>query len=156
MSKLRVQAPQDLVAGASLIAISLFALWAGSALSSGSPGAPGPGLFPRALASMIGLGGVLLVLVSFLREGERLVRWAWRGPLMISIAALSFAFTLRSLGLVVAGPLVILISGAASPETRWRELAIFAVILTVVCVVLFRYLLRLAIPILTIPGVVTL
>jgi hypothetical protein len=35
------------------------------------------------LASLIGLGGLLLVLVSFLREGERLGRWAWRGPLMI-------------------------------------------------------------------------
>ena len=49
---------------------------------------------------------------------------------------------------------MVMVSGAASPETRWRELAIFAVAITVGCVLLFRVLLRLPVPILVIPGVV--
>jgi hypothetical protein len=50
----------------------------------------------------------------------------------------------------------VMVTGAASPETRFRELGIFALAMTALCVVLFRYLLHLPIPILVIPGVVTI
>ena len=53
MGRVRVQAPQDLVAGASLVAVSLFALWASSPLDAGRMSAPGPGLLPRFLASLL-------------------------------------------------------------------------------------------------------
>ena len=43
-----------------------------------------------------------------------------------------------------------------SPESRPRELAIFAVVMTAFCVGLFRYLLSLPIPVLIIPGVITI
>ncbi len=46
-------------------------------------------------------------------------------------------------------------SGAASPETRPVELVIFAAILTAACIGLFRFALGLPIPVLIIPGVVT-
>jgi putative tricarboxylic transport membrane protein len=49
-----------------------------------------------------------------------------------------------------------LVAGAASPETRWKELAIFSLAVTAVCIGLFRSLLHLPIPILVIPGWVTL
>jgi len=45
------------------------------------------------------------------------------------------------------------VSGAASPDTRLRELLIFAVLMTAASVGLFRYVLHLPIPILIIPGV---
>jgi putative tricarboxylic transport membrane protein len=155
MAKVRVQAPQDLVAGASLLAIALFALWAGADVPVGRMGALGPGMLPRVLSTMIALGGAVLVVVSFLHPGESLGRWPWRGPAFIILATMSFALTIRTVGLAIAGPLVVLISGAASPETRWRELAVFAVVITLFCVGLFRFLLRLPIPILHIPGVLT-
>ena len=72
------------------------------------------------------------------------------------MAVLAFALTIRTPGLAVAGPLVVMVSGGASPETRWRELAIYAVVITVACVLLFRTLLRLPVPILVIPGVFVL
>lgn len=55
-------------------------------------------------------------------------------------------------GLIVAGPLVVLISGFADPELRWRELLIFLVIMNAFCIGLFRYLLNLPIPLLILPG----
>jgi hypothetical protein len=69
MGKVRVHAPQDLVAGASLIAVSLFALWASSPLDAGRMSAPGPGLLPRFLASLLCVVGVWLVVVSLTPEG---------------------------------------------------------------------------------------
>ena len=48
------------------------------------------------------------------------------------------------------------VSGGASPESRPRGLVIFGLIITALCIGLFRYLLHLPIPVLIIPGVITL
>ncbi len=154
--RLGIGAPQDLAAGASLVALALFALWAAGDLPGGRLGSPGPGLLPRAVAVLVGLAGAALTVSSFLRFGAPLAGWKLRGPLFVTLGVVGFALTIRSPGLAVAGPLVALVSGAASPETRPRELAIFAVVITVLCVVLFRYVLHLPIPILVIPGLVTI
>ena len=156
MGRVRVQAPQDLLAGASLLAVSLFTLWATSPLDTGRMGAPGPGLFPRVLALMLVGVGVWLVVLSLFRPGESLGRWRLRGPLLISLSVVAFALTIRTPGLAVAGPASMLVAGAASPETRWRELAVFAAAVTLGCIGLFRSLLHLPIPILVIPGWVVL
>ena len=152
MSRVRVRAPQDLVAGASLLAVAAFALWAAAALPSGRMSAPGPGLLPRVLALGLLASGALLVVLSFVRPGEPLGRWPLRGPFLIALSVVAFALTIRVPGLVVAGPLAMLVAGAASPETRWRELAIYSLAVTAVCVGLFRALLHLPIPVLVIPG----
>ncbi|HUM13489.1 MAG TPA: tripartite tricarboxylate transporter TctB family protein [Myxococcaceae bacterium] len=156
MRKVRVRAPQDLVAGASLVAVSLFAIWATAPLAGGRLGAPGPGFVPRVLAVLLGASGAGLCLLSLTRAGEPLGRWPLRGPLLIGLAVVAFALTIRVPGLVVAGPLAILVAGAASPETRWRELAIFSVAVTACCIGLFRTLLHLPIPVLVLPGWFTL
>jgi Tripartite tricarboxylate transporter TctB family len=156
MSHPRVQAPQDLVGGASLVVMSLFSVWAGRDLASGHLGYPGPGMFPRVLAVAVGLVGAALLLLGFLRRGEPVGRWPLRGPMFICLALVCFALTIRAPGLCIAGPAAVLVSGAASPETRYGELAVFALALTAVCVALFRYLLHLPIPILILPGIVTL
>jgi putative tricarboxylic transport membrane protein len=97
-----------------------------------------------------------LVAAALLRPGPPLGRWPLRGPVFVSLAIVAFAITIRTAGLAVAGPLVVVVSGAASPESRPRELVLFAVLITAFCVGLFRYVLGLAIPVLVIPGVVTL
>jgi hypothetical protein len=57
------------------------------------------------------------------------------------------SFTTPGLGLVVAGPLAILIGGFGTNEVRLRELVILAFALTPFCMVLFGDLLNLPIPI---------
>ncbi len=152
----RIRAPQDLVAGASLAALAAFALWAGAGIPAGRLGAPGPGLLPRAIAVLLGVVGAALVAGSLVWRGDRLARLSLRGPLFVVLGVVGFALTIRSPGLVVAGPLVVLVSGAASPESRVRELVVFAVVITAFCVGLFRYLLHLPVPILVLPGLVTI
>ena len=144
-----------LVAGASLLAVALFALWAAGPLDGGRMGAPGPGLLPRVLAVLVGAAGFALVVFSLARAGERLGQWPLRGPALIALGVVVFALTIRVPGLVVAGPAAMLVAGAASPETRWRELAVFSLAVTAGCVGLFRTLLHLPIPILVLPGWVT-
>jgi putative tricarboxylic transport membrane protein len=151
-----VRAPQDLAAGASLVALAFLALWASADLPAGRLRAIGPGMLPRALAIALGAVGVVLVVKSLVRAGASVGRWSLRGPFLVCLGAVAFALTIRTFGLVVAGPLVAMIAGAASPDARPRELLVFAIVVTAFCVALFRYALHLPIPILVVPGVVTI
>jgi hypothetical protein len=75
-----------------------------------------------------------------------------RGPLFIVGGLIAFALTVRSVGLIVAAPLLAMISGAASHETRFRELIIFAIVMTALCIGVFKYALNLPMPVFVIPG----
>jgi hypothetical protein len=150
----RVRAPQNLVAGASLLALGLFARWASADLDAGTLRSMGPGMLPRGVAALVALSGLSLVVLSLVKDGDPLGRWPLRGPFFVALGVVAFALTIRSVGLAVAGPLVALVSGGASPETRWKELIVFAIAITAFCILLFRYALHLPIPILVLPGFV--
>jgi len=151
-----IRAPQNFVAGLALIAIALIALTATRELGSGRFYAVGPALLPRGIATLVGILGAGLVAGSLLKDGEPLGRWPLRGPLFVFLAVAAFALSIRTVGLALAGPLVVMVSGAASPETRPKELIVFAIVVTALSIGLFRYVLNLPIPILIIPGILVL
>jgi putative tricarboxylic transport membrane protein len=153
---MRVRNPQDVLAGVVLIGVALFALWAAGNLSQGRLGAVGPGMMPRATAVLVGVVGALVVLIAFVAPGPRLERWSLRGPFFVCLALIAFAVTIRWMGLLVAGPLVAVVSSAASPETRIKEILIFGIAVTIFSIALFKYLLNLPIPVLVIPGLIVL
>ena len=152
-----IRTPQNVIAGLILVALAAAALWLLGDLSQGTLRAIGPALLPRALAVGVGLCGVALVAAGFSRVGGAMEGWTIRGPLFVIVAVSAFALTIRpvqlgsvatpGLGLAVAGPLAILISGFATPEARLRELLILALSLTAFCMVLFGDMLNLPIPI---------
>ena len=149
-----IRGPRNFAAGLSLVAVAVFVLWAEAGLDSGSLRAMGPGMVPRAVAVLVGGIGLAILLSSFFKRGEPVEPWTLRGPFFVTLGILAFALTIRTVGLALAGPLVVMIGGAASPESRFKELGIFAFLVTLVCIGLFRYALGLAMPILVIPGVV--
>lgn len=147
-----VRAPRKLVAGLALLLLSAFAVWAVRDLSQGTPQFMGPAMFPRWVAILIGLCGLALILASAGRNGEELERLPLRGPVLVSAGILLFALTIREFGLAIAGLLAVIVGGFAAADVRPSEIVLFAIALTAFCIVLFRYLLDLAIPILVIPG----
>ncbi len=149
---LSIRAPQRFVAGVVLICLCVFVLWAVSSLSMGTVKFMGPALFPRVLAVMVGVSGVALIVLSLLRDGDALQKWSYRGPILVTVAIILFAVTVREFGLAVASFLALFVSGFATPDARPRETLIFAVALTIACVIVFRYLLDMAVPVLVIPG----
>ena len=58
--------------------------------------------------------------------------YAWRGPLFVSLAILSFALTIRPLGLIVSAFASFMIAALGTPETKWMETLIVGVCLTAV------------------------
>lgn len=149
---LRIRSPQRFFAGLVLIAVCFFVLWAVKGLSQGTLTAMGPGMFPRALAVLLGISGVVLVVFSFWLDGEPLEQWSFRGPILVTVGILLFALTIRPFGLAVASMLALMVSGFATPEARLREVTVFSALLTFACIVVFRYLLAMPISVLTIPG----
>ncbi|GJD81168.1 tripartite tricarboxylate transporter TctB family protein [Methylobacterium gregans] len=153
-----VRGPQSFVAGLGLIALALFAIWAGDDLARGTLGAIGPGLMPFWLAIGVGLCGAALCVAGLLRAGAPLQGMPLRGPVVVLLAIVLFAVTIRpfafgsvttpGLGLAVAGPLAVLVAGYASPEARLSELLILGLLLTAGCMLLFGDLLNLPIPML--------
>jgi hypothetical protein len=148
----RIRAPQKFVAGFALVCICAFVLWATADLNQGTIKFMGPAMFPRWLAIMLGVGGVILIADSLLRDGEELAKWSLRGPVLINAGIVLFAITVRPFGLAVAGMLALVVSGFGTAEARPREVIIFAAALTLGCIILFRYLLDMTVPVLIIPG----
>lgn len=155
-----VRSPYDLAGGLFLLALAVLGFAGGFGLPTGSPSSIGSGMVPKAVAVMVGVLGVALMVVAFLTEGDQLERWHLRGPVFVLGGVIVFAMLIRGstldfgvgsvtippLGLIVAGPLVVIISSLGSSETRPKEIAVFSVVLTLAAGLLFKEMLSLPIP----------
>jgi putative tricarboxylic transport membrane protein len=141
-----IKAPQDFFGGLLMIAIAAIAVWFGQDLPLGTTGGMGPGMMPRSVAVLLaGLGAALLV-GSLVQRGPGIGAWSPRGLICVLAAILIFAYAVRPLGVLVAAPLCLLTAALGSNETRWGETAIFTIVMTALCVGLFKFALRQPIP----------
>lgn len=153
---IRIRSTQDLAAGLFMIALALLALVLSSDLPLGSLRQMGPGMLPRAFAVICAVLGAVLALNSLRYNGEKLSGWSWRGVIFVLGGACAFALTIRGfaigpisvppLGMLVSGPLVMLVAGFAAEDVKPKELIIFAIGMTAACAALFKYALQLPIP----------
>ena len=148
----RVRAPRNFLSGLALIALAAIAVFGTRNMDQGSLHYMGPAMFPRWVAVLIGLCGLLLIALSFVRDGKPLAHMSLRGPVMVGAAIVLFGLTIRTLGLAIAGPISLVLASYATPEARLRSTVVLALAITAFCVLLFRYLLDLSLPILIIPG----
>jgi putative tricarboxylic transport membrane protein len=87
------------------------------------------------LAALVVLG----VAITFARGVSR-------GPIFVIASVLIFAGTIRTLGLVIASFVSILVCAHATHEVRLRETVLWSAALTLFCVLLFAYGLNLPFP----------
>lgn len=155
-----IKSPLDFGGGLFLIGLALIGYGGGFSLPVGHLSGIGSGLLPKTVAVLVAAFGVLLIVQSFLFEGPALDRWHLRGPTFILGAALIFAATIRGstlgygsltvtipeLGLIVSGPLCVIVCSFADKDTRIVEVALFSVLMTLICGLLFKEMLNLPIP----------
>jgi hypothetical protein len=137
--------------------VAAFAIWLLHDLDAGTLSSMGSALLPRALAVGLGAMGFALAISAFLREGLHIERTELHGPVLVLLAIVFFALTIRpfpigpvtipGLGLIISAPMAIVIAGFATPEARLRELVALAFGLTPFCMLMFGDLLNLSIPI---------
>lgn len=136
---LRVQNEQDVYGGMALILLSLTAFVASNDLPGMRGFAFGPGTAPRLFAFTLAILSLGVVVSGLLTRGPEVGAYKIRGVIFIIGAILSFAATIRPLGLVIASFTTMVICAAAAEDVKWRETVIVAVVITAFCAVLFPY-----------------
>ena len=126
--------------------VCALAFWQAMQLPVGSLNAMGPGMMPAALSVLLAMLSVVLLIDSFKEAGPDITAPSFRGILFVLGAFVTFGLAVRPLGLAVAGPLAVIISGFASNETRFGETALFGLGMTAFCAALFKFALGLPIP----------
>jgi hypothetical protein len=141
-----IKSSLDVGGGLFLLALAVVGYIGAFSLPFGQLSGIGSGLLPKVVAVLVGAFGLTLLLQGFLSEGDKLERWAIRGPIFVLSGVLVFALTIRPWGLLVAGPLAVIVSAFADRDTQPVEVAVLAVALTMVSGLLFKELLSLPIP----------
>jgi hypothetical protein len=107
----------------------------------------GPGYFPLLLSFVLMLLGAILIAASIKAEDEPLGRApSWRGILLVLAAPVTFGLTVRKLGLVPAIVLTAVLAVYASRRANIWLAGAMAVGLTLFCLAVFSYGLRLPLP----------
>ncbi len=141
-----IRSQQDFLAAVFLLLTSGIAFWQAMALPIGSLNAIGPGMMPAALALLLAVLSVVLLIDSFKEDGPEVSAPSLRGIVFILGAFIAFGLAVRPLGLVIAGPLAVVMSGLATSETRFGETLLFGIGMTAFCIGLFKVALGLPIP----------
>jgi Tripartite tricarboxylate transporter TctB family len=144
---MRIKSGQDLLTGLLFIVVGGAGLWIGADYPMGTAQRPGTGVLPYILSwCLIGTGGLLWI-KAMLAEGPGLTGWAWRPIIMITLATIAFALLIDQGGLVVAMLVSMTLAALGTPETRWREYTVFAVIMIVIAIAMFIKGLGMPIPV---------
>jgi len=122
---------RDLPCGLIFIAAGAFGLLFASDLPVGSGARMGPGYFPTLLSwTLIGVGGIVLLRMIL---GGRVpaAPMQWRPILLVTVSLVLFSLLLERAGLLVAMGVLICVGAAATNESRWREVALLALGLSI-------------------------
>ena len=147
-SRARSRNQRDFWSGLLFIAIG-----AGLALGAlnyklGSAAEPGPGYFPLGLGVLLAVLGVVVLGRSRAAgaNGGRIGRIAWRPLVIITLAVAMFGFALPRAGLLVAMPLLVVVTSLAGDEFAWREALLTAAFMTVASWLIFVVALSMPLP----------
>ena len=108
----------------------------------------GPAYFPTILGILLTLIGIISVVRSFLKSGSPIGTVAWKGLVLIVVSTLLFGMIVRGAGLIIALPLLVIVSAFASARFSWKTSLAEAAGITVFCIVVFLKGLGVPLPIL--------
>jgi putative tricarboxylic transport membrane protein len=145
--RIRVRNPQDLAAGLFFLAIAGGALWVAWEYPTGTAVRMSSGYFPRLLCLLLALIGLFVALRALAVDGPALTAVRLRPVLLVSAAVAVFAYSIQTLGLVLATVLITMIGGFASPQVRLLEMVAVAVGLALMATAIFIWGIGLPIPI---------
>jgi putative tricarboxylic transport membrane protein len=141
-----IRAPKDFWSGIMFLAFAAVALLAARHYSLGSRGRMGPGYFPILLGTVLAGLGLILVVRSFVTEGEKPTRLHLVPLAIMTLGVCLFGVFIERLGLVISLMVVTVVTALASRESRPVEYAALALVLTAFSVGIFVYALRLPLP----------
>ena len=142
---MRIRNKKNFWAGIMFIAFGLFFSGFGTQYAIGTAARMGPGYVPTALGVIVILLGMALSAGALFAKAtaENVEKFAFREIILIIGSVVLFGVLLKPLGLIVSLLVLVAVSSYASREFSWRGMLVNAVVLTVLCVVVFVWLLKL-------------
>jgi putative tricarboxylic transport membrane protein len=142
---------KNVLAGLMFIAVAALGLFLSRNYPVGTALRMGTGYVPRLLCWVLGGLGVLTVVQGVLVPGESVISEdassPWRPIAFVTLSILIFAFTIETLGVVIATALLVVIGALAGRDLRPLEVALTGIVLIVLTVATFVWGLGLTIPI---------
>lgn len=144
---MRLQNPKDFWTGIIYVVFGSGAFFIARDYKMGTALKMGPGYFPTILSVFLVLIGIISLIRSFTSPGSPVGGFTLKGLAVVLGATVLFGLLLRGGGLIVALPMLVVVSAAASSRFRWRQTLLLAAGLTLFCTLIFLKGLGLPIPI---------
>jgi hypothetical protein len=148
---MKIKSQRDFWSGLLFVVAGLAFSWGATFYRLGDSARPGPGFFPLGLGLLTALLGLVILFKALSVEradGDPIGAIAWKPLGFIVGAVVLFGWALPHLGLLLALPLLVIVSALAGDEFRWREVLVNAGVLTVLSWAIFIWGLNLTIPLL--------
>jgi hypothetical protein len=143
---MKIRSPKDFWAGLFFVAAAAAFMGLAQRYGMGNMHRMGPALFPTLVGVLLAVLGLIIAARSFALDGPPVPRFYAR-PITISLVAIGlFGLALAHLGLIAAIAVLVLLSAAASRESKPLEVGGLVVVLIVFSVAVFVWLLGLPIP----------
>lgn len=147
---MQIKSQRDFASGCMFVVVGIAFAIGATNYSMGTPARPGAGYFPLGLSILMAILGLIVVwrsLVHDTADGDPIGAISWRPLLVVLASILVFAVALPTLGLLIAGPLLVVMVSFAGSEFGWKGAIINAAILTLGSWVVFIWGLGLTIPV---------
>jgi hypothetical protein len=136
---MKIKNAKDFWAGLMFLAVGLGFVLVARNYSMGTAVRMGPAYFPTVLGGILAVLGATIFLRSFVIHAEKVGAFHLKPLVIVLVAIILFALTLKPLGLVIATLIVVGIGAFASHEFSWKATIVLAVILAAFAVVVFYY-----------------
>ncbi len=148
-----VKSMKNILSGAMFLGAGLAVVVGSRRYAMGTPAQMGPGYLPFYLGWVLaGLGAVVL-LTGFARPGRQSegqqsrIGFSLGSPVLVFVSVMLFALSLKSLGLIVATILAVVVSSLGSGEFHAKEVGVYAAALAVLVWGIFALGLQVTMPI---------
>src|SRR5258706_2005346 len=116
--------------------------------SMGIPARMGPAFFPFWLGVILFVLGVIIAIGGFRHTGqeEHFPKFYWKPNFYVLGAVVLFGIILKTVGMIIAGILLVVIASVGSQDFRLKRSIVLGVILSLFCALVFVFGLKLPIP----------
>ena len=146
---MKIKSQRDFFSGLMFLVVGVVFAVGATNYSMGTSAKPGAGYFPLILSVLMSILGAVVLFKSLTIEtegGDPIGAIAWRPLIVIVLSIAVFGATINRLGLVLAVPILIMISSLAGDEFKWLGVILNSVVLTAFSWLIFVYGLKLTIP----------
>ena len=129
---------KDFLSGVMFIAFGLTALWFGRNLAIGTSVRMGPGYVPHMLAYIMMVLGLIIAVFALYKGGEIAEAPKWRPITLVTVGIIVFALLFERLGMFPSLVALVLIASLGGDEFKLTEVIGNIIVLTILCVLVFK------------------